>query len=471
MLLSDQTIDSARSAQDYVARLRAMGAVLDALGADVLRQARLGVIPPDFIIDDSILQMRTLIDVPPARNALVTHLAERLAGISLDADARRELVDQATDAMRSIVYPAYLRLVAQETWLRKRSGHDAGLWRLRDGDRYYADQLRLLTSTDLTPEEIHSYGTKEVTRLSAQIDVDLRAVGLREGSVGARMNMLMADPRFLYRNDDDGRLQMLARYRQLLNHMNVLLPRYFSRVPEIALEVRRVQSFAEQASSGAYYESPSFDGRRPGVFRANLRNLAETPQWAMPTLAFHEGIPGHHLQTALAIESADIPLLRRLQFLPAYDEGWALYAERLAGEMGLYKDDPYGELGRLQSELFRATRLVVDTGIHAKHWSREQAINYMQSTTGMALSEVRAEVDRYVVWPGQACTYTIGMKVILDLRQQAMTELGPRFDLKEFHAQILKDGPLPLWLLQRNVQQWIVASRMARRISDRRSPL
>jgi uncharacterized protein (DUF885 family) len=221
------------------------------------------------------------------------------------------------------------------------------------------------------------------------------------------------------------------------------------------LEVRRVPAFSENGAPGAYYERPSLDGARPGFFFANLRNVAETPMWAMPTLAYHEGVPGHHMQIATAMEIEGVPLQRRMGNLPAYGEGWALYAEHLAKDMGLYDNDPYGDLGRLQAELFRAVRLVVDTGIHAKHWSREQAIATMQSTTGMANSDVTAEVERYVVWPGQACAYKIGMKTIMDLRMRAKGELGPRFDLKEFHLVVLESGAMPLWLLQKNVDRWL----------------
>jgi uncharacterized protein (DUF885 family) len=270
-----------------------------------------------------------------------------------------------------------------------------------------------------------------------------------------RMDALMADPRFLYPNDAAGRAQVLARYRQILGRARMMLPEYFTHVPRTVLEVRRVPAFSENGAPGAYYERPSLSGARPGLFFANLRDVAETPMWAMPTLAYHEGIPGHHVQIATAMEIEQLPLQRRMGNLPAYGEGWALYAEHLVKDMGLYDGDPYSDLGRLQAELFRAARLVVDTGIHAKHWSRERAIAYMQSTTGMANSDVTAEVERYVVWPGQACAYKIGMKTIMDLRARAKSELGARFDLKEFHLVILENGAMPLWLLQRNVDRWL----------------
>jgi uncharacterized protein (DUF885 family) len=454
-LLNEHQITSARSAQNYVSRLRAIGPLLDALRADIQRQATLGVVAPDFIIDDSIAQMNELIAAPPERNVLVTNLAEKSATIGLDPTSRLSLVRAAAAALKDIVYPAYCRLIAEERVLRASASHDAGLWRLKDGEAYYADQLKFLTSTDMTPGEIYKYAQSEVNRISAQMDTVLKSMALRDGTIGARMEILAAESRFHYPDTEDGRRQMLIRYKQILRHMKTLVPGYFAHVPTIELDVRRMPAFTERGAAGAYYDAPSLDGSRPGVFFANMRDPSEVPMWAMPTLAYHEGIPGHHLQTATAFENSQLPILRRMQFSPAYDEGWALYSETLADEMGLYKNDPYGELGRLQSELFRVTRLVVDTGIHARHWSRERAIDYMESATGMAHSEVVAEVDRDVVWPAQVCAYSIGLKVIRDLRAQATAALGASFDLKAFHAQILENGAVPLWLLQREIDGWI----------------
>ena len=454
-LLSTHQITNARLARHYVDRLQALAPVLDSVRADVDRQAKAGVIAPDFVIDASVEQMKALIAPAAGRNPLVTHLAEKTQAIKMDGDERSTLINKAAEIVQDSVYPAYRRLIAEEKILRAKATHDAGVWRLKGGDAYYADQLKLLTSTDMTPDEIHAYGLSEVARITAEMNGVLTSIGMTQGTVGERMDALMADPRFLYRNDDAGRRAMLARYEQILGHVRIMLPKYFAHVPKIALEVHRVPAFSEKGAPGAYYEPPSFDGARPGVFFANLRNVAETPMWAMPTLAYHEGIPGHHMQIASALEVRGLPLRRRLGFLPAYGEGWALYAEHLADDIGLYNGDPYGDLGRLQAELFRAVRLVVDTGMHAKHWSREQAISYMQTTTGMAQSDVTAEIERYVVWPGQACAYKIGMKTILGLREKAQSELGKRFDIKEFHAVILENGAMPLWLLQKNVDRWI----------------
>ncbi len=458
-LLSRHRIGNARLAHNYVERLRALGPVLDSVTEDVRRQATLGVVPPDFIVDDSIDQIKTLIAPPPAQNAMVTDLAEKVAKLGLAPDERNAVIADAAAAVRDTVYPAYRRMIAQEQRIRPLAVHDAGVWRLKGGSAYYADQLKTLTSTDMTPDEIHAYGLAEVARITTQADALLKLVGLPDGSVGERLDKLMVDPRFVFRNTDADRAKMLERYNEILGRMHALLPQVFSHIPKMPLEVQRVPPFAEKGSAGAYYEQPSLDGSKPGIFFANLRNVAETPTWTMPTLAYHEGIPGHHMQIATALEIQDLPLLRRVQFLPAFGEGWALYAEHLASDMGVYQNDPMDDLGRLQAELFRATRLVVDTGMHAKHWSREQAIQYMQSTTGMAASDVTAEIERYVVWPGQACAYKIGMKTIFELREKARAALGAKFNLKAYHALVLENGAMPLWLLQKNVDRWVAEQR------------
>src|SRR6185312_2204361 len=373
----------------------------------------------------------------------------------MEEGERKQIIDDATAAMRDVVYPAYRRMIAGQEALKPLATHDAGLWHIKGGDKLYADALKQLTTTDMTPDEIHQYGLSEVARISTEADTILKSVGLKDGTVGERLDRLMKDPRFLYADSDKGRGEMLAHYKELLGHARTLLPKYFAHMPKAELDVQRVPPFSEKGSSGAYYQMPSLDGSRPGVFFANLRNVGETPMWAMPTLAYHEGIPGHHMQIATALEIQGLPLLRRFQFSPAFSEGWALYAEHLASDIGLYKNDPYGDLGRLQAELFRAARLVVDTGMHAKHWSREQAIQYMQSTTGMANSDVTAEVERYVVWPGQACAYKIGMKTILELREDAKARLGAKFDLREFHAVVLENGAMPLAILKEQVARWV----------------
>jgi uncharacterized protein (DUF885 family) len=282
---------------------------------------------------------------------------------------------------------------------------------------------------------------------------------LTTGSVAERVQALHKDPRFLLPNTDEGRKQLLARYQQILDQVNARMPEYFRIVPPEKLLVQRVPVSAENNVAGAYYQAAAMDGSRPGTFFANLRDVNETATWTMKTLAYHEGIPGHHFQISIAQNLKDLPLIRQQTLYSAYAEGWALYAERLASEIGMYKDDPFGELGRLESEMFRAARLVVDTGLHAKGWTREQAIAYMVSTTGMNESEVVTEVERYMGQPGQACAYKVGQLKILELRERAKAALGPKFDLKDFHAVVLENGGVPLTLLEREVDEWIAKAK------------
>ena len=276
-----------------------------------------------------------------------------------------------------------------------------------------------------------------------------------EGTVAERMAVLGKDPRYLYSNDDPGRQQALARYQQILDEVAARMPEYFRTIPAGHLEVERVPVSSEKGSSGAYYEQAAMDGSRPGVFFANLRDMSEVPQWYMKTLSYHEGIPGHHFQISTALGLKDMPLIRQQSLYTAYVEGWALYAEGLAAEIGMYKDDPLGDLGRLQEEMLRAARLVVDTGLHAKGWTREQAIAYIVQATGKSESDMTSEVERYMALPGQACAYKVGQLKIVELREKAKAALGAKFDLKDFHTVVLENGSVPLTELDHIVGAWI----------------
>jgi len=298
-----------------------------------------------------------------------------------------------------------------------------------------------------------------VARISAEMDALLQSQGLASGSVGERMTALAKDPRFIVPNTDAGRAQVMTRYQQILDEVNARMPQYFRTVPKTRLTVERVPPGQEKGSSSAYYQQATMNGSRPGTFFVNLRDLAEAPTWGMKTLAYHEGIPGHHFQISTALGLKDLPIIRQQTLYTAYAEGWALYAERFAAEIGMYKDDPFGDLGRLQLELLRAGRLVVDTGLHAKGWSREQAIDYMVSTTGMAPGDVTSEVERYMAAPGQACAYKVGELKIVELREKAKAALGPKFDIRDFHAVVLENGGVPLTLLEQLVDEWIARVR------------
>jgi uncharacterized protein (DUF885 family) len=380
----------------------------------------------------------------------------------LDAALKDSLKQQAIAAVTTSIYPAFERMTAALDALKPEAQKQTdGVARLPDGPAYYALMVKQMTTTDYTPEQIHTLGLNEVTRIDAEMDTLLKAQGLKDGTVAARMQTLAKDPRFLYPNTDEGRKQMLARYQQILDEVNARMPEYFRTLPPGKLLVERVPLAAEKGSAGAYYEPAAMDGSRPGKFFANLRDLNEMPMWGMKTLAYHEGIPGHHFQISTAMGLKNLPLIRQQTIYSAYAEGWALYAERFAAEIGMYKDDPWGDLGRLQGELFRAVRLVVDTGLHSQGWSRQQAIDYMVGTTGMAEGEVVSEVERYMGLPGQALAYKVGQLKILELRERAKRELGDRFDLKAFHAVVLENGGVPLTILEQLVDEWIATTKAA----------
>ena len=458
-------VNNDRTARNYVARLQAMGGKLDQITAEMERQARSGAVLPPSLRERSLTVIHDTIAPAAAQNALVTSFAARMGRVKSLGPARQQALEQqAIAAVTTGVYPAYGRMNAALVALEPAAaGQGAGVGRLPDGAAYYATVLQQQTTTDYTPEQVHALGLSEVARITAAMDTLLRAQGLMAGSVGERMRALGQDPRFLFPNDDDGRRQALARFQQILDEVSARMPAYFRTQPAKRLTVERVPEALEKGSSGAYYQPASMDGSRPAIFFANLRDLNELPQWRMKTLAYHEGIPGHHFQISIALGLKDLPLIRQQPIYTAYGEGWALYAEQLAAEIGMYKDDPWGDLGRLQAELLRAARLVVDTVLHAKGWSREQAIDYMVSTTGVSAGDVTTEVERYMAAPGQACAYKVGELKILALRDKARAALGARFDLKDFHAVVLENGGMPLTLLEQLVDEWIARVRTASR--------
>ena len=455
-------VKNEKTARNYVARLNAFGTHFDQVLSEVERQASLKVLPPRFVIDEIIASTDTFTKPAPKDNPLVTTFHDKLAKVKdIDAKLAADLEASAVAAVKDVVYPAYGRIKATFERLKPQATDDDGVWKLPDGDAYYADAVRQFTTTDMTPEQIHALGLSEVARLEGEMDALLKSVGETKGTLVERMERLSHDPRFTFSADDAGREKILAGYRTLLEAMQKRLPDAFIHIPPQKLEVVRVPTYAEATSAGAYYNPPSFDGGKPGQFFANVRDPAETASWQMPTLAYHEGIPGHHLQIATAQNITGVAFARRVLPFTAFSEGWALYAEHLAKDMGAYDKDPMGDLGRLQAEMFRAVRLVVDTGIHAKHWTRQQAIDYMHEKTGMSVSEVTSEIERYIVMPGQACAYKVGMLKILELRERAKKALGSAFDIKEFHDVVLGGGALPLTVLEHRVDAWIAAHKKA----------
>ena len=455
-LESSHVVKNEKTARNYVLRLQALGDKMEAVTAEMQRQAKLGVILPVALLDKAEAGIKDTVSPAPEANPLVTTFVDRMKAAKIGDNLSKDLATQAAEALRTRVYPAFANMTAALEAVRPQAiTQGSGVGRLPDGAAYYAQMLKQMTTTDYSPDQVHELGLKEVARITAEMETLLTAQGLTTGTVGERMQALGKDPRFLYPNTDDGRQQVLARYREILEQIDALMPQYFRTLPPIKIAVARVPTSAEKGSAGAYYQPAAMDGSRPGTFFANLRDTTENPMWAMKTLAYHEGIPGHHFQISIGQNIKDVPLIRQQTLYTAYAEGWALYAERLAAEIGMYKDDPFGDLGRLQAELFRAVRLVDDTGLHAKGWSREQAIDYMVKTTGMNEAEVTSEVERYMGLPGQACAYKVGQLKILELRERAKTALGPKFDLKGFHAVVLENGGVPLMVLDKLVDEWI----------------
>jgi uncharacterized protein (DUF885 family) len=456
-LESQHVVKNEKTARNYVKRLEATPAVLDGAVAEMLRQSKAGVILPISLLEKAEIGIQATVKPEPAANPLVTTFSARMkTAKGIDAAEQARLTAEAALVVKTQVYPAFARMTAALETQRPLAAKQAdGVGRLPDGAAYYAAVLAQMTTTDYTPDQVHELGLSEVKRITAELDTLLNAQGLSTGTVAARVNALHQDPRFLLADTDAGRAQLLARYQQILDEVNARMPEYFRTLPAGRLLVQRVPTAAESGMAAAYYQPAALDGSRPGTFFANLRDVRETATWTMKTTAYHEGIPGHHFQTSIAQQLKGLPILRQETLYTAYAEGWALYAEQLAAEIGMYKDDPFGDIGRLEAELFRAARLVVDTGLHAKGWSREQAIAYMVDTTGMNESEVVSEVERYMGQPGQACAYKVGQLKILELRERAKKALGPKFNLKDFHAVVLENGGMPLSMLEQQVNDWI----------------
>ena len=450
-------VTSEREAKRYLERLdrfpQKFSQVIEGLK---LREAK-GIIPPRFTVEKVILQMNDFAAKRGKENPQYSSFKEKLDKIpseKMDAATRAELLARAEASIDKQVYPAYRQLIDYFNALLPKAQGNHGVWHLPDGDAYYAWCVKMHTTTEMTPQQLHQLGLSEVARIASQMDAILKGKGLSEGSIGKRVQALAADPAQVYPNTPDGKAAMIARYQAILDEVNAGLGDAFHVRPKLGVVVKPVPEFSQATAPGAYYQPGSFDGSRPGMFFANMRDPGETPKFAMRTLAYHEGIPGHHFQLSLQQELKGVPFFRRVLPFTAYAEGWALYAERLAWELGFEKD-PLDDLGRLRDEMMRAVRLVVDTGIHFNRWSREQSIAYMIEQTGMAEGDVVAEIERYFVAPGQALAYKAGMLKILELRERAQKALGPRFKLSEFHDQVLMHGSLPLSLLERVVNDWI----------------
>ncbi|REL30792.1 DUF885 domain-containing protein [Thalassotalea euphylliae] len=449
-------VHSVEDAENYLARLEAVRVKFaQALAGIQLREEK-GILPPRFVVDRVLDEMTTFVATPAQENILYTSLKTKLDDAAdVNEQDKSRLLASAERNIVDYVYPAYDLFIEYFERIKPRTGEDAGFWRLPDGDKAYQAALKFFTTTDYTADEIHQIGLSEVARIQAEILAILANEGFDTSQgFSQAIEALAADERFYYEDSDEGRAQILKDYQKILDEIEVGIDSAFRIRPKAGMEVVRIPEFKEKTSPGAYYQQPAIDGSRPGRFFANLYDIKATPTYSMRTLAYHEGIPGHHFQIAISMELEGLPFIRKISPFTAYTEGWALYTEQLAWELG-FQENPFDNIGRLQAELFRAVRLVVDTGIHAKRWTREQAIDYMKANTGMAQSDVVSEIERYIVMPGQATAYKVGMMKILELREQAKAVLGDRFDLRDFHDVVLKNGAVPLDILERLVQQYI----------------
>ncbi len=456
-LTDSHVIKHEKSAKRYVSRVNEFGRVLGEVKARVEDDRAAGVTPPDFIIEKALVGMRSFIEGGAAENPLVTTLPAKLDEIDgMDQATKDGLIADATAAVETQVIPGYEAMIALYEEMLVGADHDAGIWRIPDGDKIYEIALKSNTTTDLTADDVHNTGLSEVARIESEMEAILVSQGIVDGTVSERIKALMTAPEQVFPNTDEGRQQMLDYLNELNDEILAKAGDFFITLPPQPLEIVRVPEYSQDSSPGGYYQGPALDGSRPGRFYINQKDTADNPKWTLPTLMYHEGAPGHPFQISAAQLIEGVPFIRKLGPFTAYAEGWALYAERVASmDMGMYDEDPLGDLGRLQAEMFRAVRLVVDTGMHAKKWSREEAIAYMVEKTGMTEAEVTREIERYVVWPGQATAYKTGQLAMLRMRAKAEAELGADFDLREFHEVMLMNGGMPLAILADNIDAWI----------------
>jgi uncharacterized protein (DUF885 family) len=442
------TINNAADAEAYLSRLDQFPIVLDNDTAEQRAQGARGFLAPAWAIDLTLGQMRKLRNVPPESNTMVNSIVRRTKDKGIGGDWER----RASAIVASGVYPALDRQIAAMEHLKPTTRPGDGAWRLNNGEAIYAEALRQATTTNFSSAEVHQMGLTQVAEISSELDKILRTQGFTQGTVGQRLDALNKTPSQLYADSDAGRAELLAYLNGLVKDMYTRLPNDFATLPNQPLEIRRVPPEIQDGASNGYYNRAALDGSRPAIYFINLKDMGDWPKYTLPTLSYHEGVPGHHLQISIAQQSKDIPTIRKLGFFSAYSEGWALYAEQLAGELGVYDNDPLGRAGFLQSFLFRAARLVVDTGLHSKRWSREQATDYMVATTGFARPRSQREVERYCTMIGQACSYKVGHKAWTDARADAQKTLGPKFDIKQFH-EVLREGAMPLSILQRRIKE------------------
>lgn len=452
---NQHTIENKADADAYLARLAGFSTLLDQEVEVQRHDFALGVAAPDFALARAVTQLEDLRKPEPDKSPLTESLVRRAKEKNIPGDWET----MAGRIVKEQVYPALDRQIALVKEMQGKASHDAGVWRLPDGEAYYRASLLQWATTDKPPAEIHKIGLDIVADHTAKIDALMKKNGLTKGSVGDRLKAMYADPKYQYANTDAAKEQLLKDLNVKVQAVRAKLPATFGTLPKADLVIKRVPKNIEAGAPGGYYNNPPLDGSRPGIYWINLRDTAEIPKWTLPTLTYHEGIPGHHLQLSIAQE-AKIPLIRKLSFFSGYIEGWALYSEQLAGEMGMYEGDTLGQIGQLHDAMFRGVRLVVDTGMHEMKWSREKAVKYYVDTLGDKEASAVTEIERYCVWPGQACSYMLGKLTFLRERERAKAALGAKFDIRKFHDAMLLGGAVPLELLDGITDRYIAAAKV-----------
>lgn len=456
-LINFHSVNDSEDAQNYIARLHAVSDYFDQTLEQMQLAAASGIYLPDWSYPQMVVTARNVISGAPfdggPDSTIWADFKRKLANLELTDETRNELLMTAKNALLQSTAPAYQRLIAEFERLGEIAPAQDGVWKMPDGEAFYAERLSYYTTTDLTAGEVHAIGLREVERIHRQMHTIMQEVEF-EGNLQEFFIFMREDPQFYYPNDEAGRARYLAEATAVIAAMRSRLPDAFGILPRADLVVKRVEPFRERSASRALYQYPAADGSRPGYFYANLYDMQAMPTYQMEALAYHEGVPGHHMQRAIAVELDDVPEFQKFIGFTAYSEGWGLYSEMIPREMGFYSD-PYSNFGRLALELRRACRLVVDTGLHHKRWSREQAIDYLVLNTPDSDFYVTRSVERYIVNPGQATAYMVGKIKILELREKAREALGSRFDIRDFHDEVLKDGQLPLSILENKIDLWV----------------
>ncbi len=457
-MINMHRIDDVKDAEAYVSRLNGFKAYFSQLVANLKARETIGVIPPKFVFDKVIQDSENILvgqpfDSSNTQSTLLNDFLEKINTLDIDTDTKSSLETQARQALLNSVEPAYLGLISFMKDQKERANSDHGAWKFPDGDAFYNTALKRTTTTNLTANEIHEIGLKEVARIHKEMDAIRKNVGF-EGTLQEFFQFMKTDQQFYYSADKQGKDAYLKEAVQLIDRMKTRLDELFISKPKADIEVKAVEAFREKSAGKAFYNRPAADGSRPGIYYANLYDMESMPSYQMEALAYHEGIPGHHMQLAIQQELEDVPMFRKFGGYTAYTEGWGLYSEFIPKEMGLYAD-PYSDFGRLAMELWRACRLVVDTGIHTKKWTRETGIKYYTDNTPNAELDAIKMVERHIVMPGQATAYKIGMLKILELRKKAKDALGDAFDIREFHEVVISHGAIPLNVLEDFVDDYI----------------